>query len=130
MTKAILGILALTATLLIGCSDDEAAGTTGGNTSVGGTGGEAGTGGGAGTGGDADSYVQVSAGVYHTCGVKGDGSVACWGRDVEGQTTPPLGTFTQVAAGTATRPLPPSRYPRGNTAPTPPTGVPPELRQA
>jgi alpha-tubulin suppressor-like RCC1 family protein len=36
-------------------------------------------------------FRDVTAGVSHTCGVKTDGSVACWGRNVEGQTTAPPG---------------------------------------
>jgi alpha-tubulin suppressor-like RCC1 family protein len=31
--------------------------------------------------------------------VRSDGTVACWGRNVAGQATPPAGAFTQVAAG-------------------------------
>jgi len=41
----------------------------------------------------------VSAGGRHTCGVKTDGSLACWGLDDYGQATPPAGQFTQVSAG-------------------------------
>ena len=33
----------------------------------------------------------------HTCGVKSDGTLACWGRDHGGQR--PAGTFTEVSAG-------------------------------
>ena len=44
-------------------------------------------------------FTQVSAGGYHTCGLKGDGTVACWGENDYGQSTPPAGTFTQVSAG-------------------------------
>jgi hypothetical protein len=40
-----------------------------------------------------------SAGDDHTCGVKGDGSVACWVNIAVGETTPPPGPFTQVSAG-------------------------------
>jgi hypothetical protein len=35
--------------------------------------------------------VQVSAGGYHSCGVKADGSVTCWGSNDYGQTTPEAG---------------------------------------
>ncbi|MCA1684193.1 MAG: putative Ig domain-containing protein, partial [Actinobacteria bacterium] len=46
------------------------------------------------------TFTQVSAGEYHTCGVRSsDASVACWGYDLFGQSTPPAGTFTQVSAG-------------------------------
>ena len=36
-------------------------------------------------------FDSVSAGNEHTCGVRVDGSVACWGSDNRGQTTPPAG---------------------------------------
>ncbi len=42
---------------------------------------------------------QVSAGAHHTCGLKTDGTLACWGRNDYGQATPPAGTFSQVSAG-------------------------------
>ena len=41
----------------------------------------------------------VSAGIAHTCGVRSDGTVACWGGNNFGEATPPTGTFTQVSAG-------------------------------
>ena len=44
---------------------------------------------------------SVESGDHHNCGVKTDGSVACWGRNAEGQSTPPAGTFTQVSAGSS-----------------------------
>ena len=47
----------------------------------------------------AGEFSSVSAGEFHTCGVRIDGSVACWGRDVEGQASPPDGEFTSVSAG-------------------------------
>ena len=50
--------------------------------------------------------TQIAAGSYHTCGLKSDGSVVCWGSNTDsyygnytGQATPPPGTFTQIAAG-------------------------------
>ena len=44
-------------------------------------------------------YQQVSAGLAHTCGVKTDGSIRCWGWNKYGQATPPEGHFQQVSAG-------------------------------
>ena len=44
-------------------------------------------------------FVTVSAGGGHTCGVRVDGSVACWGADSLGRTTPREGEFTSVSAG-------------------------------
>ena len=42
----------------------------------------------------------LSAGGSHTCGVKPDGSVACWGYNVAGQApATEAGPFTQVSAG-------------------------------
>ena len=35
----------------------------------------------------------------HTCGVRTDGSLECWGRDHYDQATPPDGEFTSVSAG-------------------------------
>jgi alpha-tubulin suppressor-like RCC1 family protein len=43
--------------------------------------------------------VHVSAGYEHTCGVRTDGSLACWGGNYAGQATPPAGAFAQVSAG-------------------------------
>ena len=44
-------------------------------------------------------FKQVSAGGHHTCGVKTNGELACWGYDRSGQASPPSGTFKQVSAG-------------------------------
>jgi hypothetical protein len=42
-------------------------------------------------------FTQVSAGAYYTCGVRDDGTVACWGQ-ASGASTPPSDTFTQLSA--------------------------------
>ena len=44
-------------------------------------------------------FSSVSAGYGHTCGVLVDSSVACWGRDEYGESTPPSGEFSSVSAG-------------------------------
>jgi hypothetical protein len=41
----------------------------------------------------------VSAGDIHTCGLRTNGTLACWGYNDGGQATPPAGRFTQVSAG-------------------------------
>ena len=43
----------------------------------------------------------MSAGGSDTCGLKTDGTVACWGDNYYGQATPPAGAFTQVSVGGA-----------------------------
>ena len=45
--------------------------------------------------------MQVSAGTFHTCGVRGTGDVACWGDNGFGQAPPGgvAGPFVQVSAG-------------------------------
>src|SRR6185369_10165401 len=43
---------------------------------------------------------NLSAGSYHTCWLKDNGTLVCWGRDDYGQATPPDGmSFIQVSAG-------------------------------
>lgn len=44
-------------------------------------------------------YSQISAGVAHTCGVRQDGDIDCWGSDGLGQSSPPDGPFLAVSAG-------------------------------
>ncbi len=43
--------------------------------------------------------VVVSAGREHSCGVKSDGSVACWGSSRFKQASAPAGVFSSVSAG-------------------------------
>src|SRR6266566_2174709 len=45
------------------------------------------------------TVAQVSAGHSHTCALRTDNTVVCWGSDNFGQATPPAGAFTQVSAG-------------------------------
>jgi alpha-tubulin suppressor-like RCC1 family protein len=42
---------------------------------------------------------KISAGAMHTCAVRADGSIACWGSNNKGQATPPAGAFKEVSAG-------------------------------
>jgi len=41
----------------------------------------------------------ITAGGYHSCGIKTDSTLSCWGFNNAGQTVTPAGTFTQVAGG-------------------------------
>jgi len=43
--------------------------------------------------------LAVSAGGQHTCALRADNSVACWGLNKDGQSSPPDGTFVQISAG-------------------------------
>ena len=44
-------------------------------------------------------FVSISAGYAHTCGVRENGEVVCWGYDNHGVATPPAGKFASVSAG-------------------------------
>ena len=46
-----------------------------------------------------ETFQQISAGGFHTCGVKIDGRVVCWGRDGYQLTDPPAGIFQQISSG-------------------------------
>ena len=50
---------------------------------------------------ESSPFVSVSVGWFHTCGVRSDGAVVCWGRDRYGQATPPSGSFASVSAGSS-----------------------------
>jgi alpha-tubulin suppressor-like RCC1 family protein len=43
----------------------------------------------------AGTFTSVDAGQAHNCGIKTDGTVACWGFNSKGETNPPGGTFKQ-----------------------------------
>ena len=45
------------------------------------------------------AFVSVSVGNEFGCGLKNDGTVACWGDNSFGEATPPAGTFLSVSAG-------------------------------
>jgi alpha-tubulin suppressor-like RCC1 family protein len=44
-------------------------------------------------------FTAVSGGGEHSCGLRRDGTVACWGHNNYGQAGPPLGRFVVVASG-------------------------------
>ena len=83
MSKSIIGLvlsIAVLAILLTGCSDEADPNPSNGTDS-------------------AREFASVSAGWFHTCGVRTDGSVECWGWNVVGQATSPSGEFASVSAG-------------------------------
>jgi alpha-tubulin suppressor-like RCC1 family protein len=45
-------------------------------------------------------WSQISAGKYHTCGLDLTGEAWCFGKDNQGQSQAPGGTFDEVSAGT------------------------------
>ena len=47
----------------------------------------------------AGRYSQVSAGDDHSCGLRSNGGVVCWGRNSFGRTEAPIGRYSQVSAG-------------------------------
>ena len=50
--------------------------------------------------GEAVGFVQVSAGAHHTCGLRSDGTVVCWGSDEYRQLQAPSNErFTAIDAG-------------------------------
>ena len=50
--------------------------------------------------GEPVQFTQISAGAEHTCGLRTDGSVICWGSDASGQLNAPADErFTAITAG-------------------------------
>ena len=47
----------------------------------------------------AGRWTAVTAGSLHSCGLRADGTITCWGDDSSGQTDAPDGRFTAVSAG-------------------------------
>ena len=47
----------------------------------------------------AGQFISVSAGSFHSCGVRTDNTVHCWGADDSGQSSAPSGQFISVSAG-------------------------------
>ena len=44
-------------------------------------------------------WSSISAGAFHTCGIRTNGEISCWGSNRFGESDPPSGTFTAVSAG-------------------------------
>ena len=44
-------------------------------------------------------YTAVTAGSEHSCGLRTDGTITCWGWNYSGQATAPAGQYTAVTAG-------------------------------
>ncbi len=47
----------------------------------------------------AGTFSQVTVGMCYACGLRSDGTIACWGTNDQGQASPPQGTFVQISAG-------------------------------
>ncbi|MYD82592.1 MAG: hypothetical protein F4242_04360, partial [Acidimicrobiales bacterium] len=46
-----------------------------------------------------DNYTAVSVGTSHSCGLRTDGAVECWGHNEHGEAVAPSGKFTSISAG-------------------------------
>ena len=47
----------------------------------------------------ADTYTAIAAGDWHSCAIRPDGTIACWGDNEHGQTDTPQGRYTAITAG-------------------------------
>jgi hypothetical protein len=47
-----------------------------------------------------DTFASVSAGDLFACGLRTDGTLACWGNSGRGETDVPAGTFVSLSAST------------------------------
>ena len=48
--------------------------------------------------GDPPQVIDLATGSTHTCAIRADGTVGCWGDDSEGQSSPPDDTFILIDA--------------------------------
>ena len=44
-------------------------------------------------------FIDLSAGLDHTCAIDLEGAIQCWGYNEHGQSDPPEGTFEKISAG-------------------------------
>ncbi len=47
---------------------------------------------------DCNEFTAVAAGYEHSCGLRTDQTIACWGANNYGESNPPVGQFTAVSA--------------------------------
>jgi len=74
-----------------------------------------------------DATLQVSAGGQHTCGVRTDGTLACWGQNDYGQATPPTSTTLLTLTTTATSTAAPTPTAPATVTAKPPASATPML---
>jgi hypothetical protein len=48
-----------------------------------------------------DHFVAVGTGAVHSCGIRDEGDILCWGEGEDGQRDAPAGSFAQLAVGHA-----------------------------